>query len=430
MKIFLSVFAIAILTNMGYAQSVGIGNPSPNSKSILDISSTDKGLLIPRMLSSDRSNISTPIPAGLMVYQTNDIEGFYYYDGFNWAMIGKGGNFWTKDANGIYTMGNNVGIGTTMPNAPLSIETGTEATLSDGSGYVLIGNKDGQNIVIDNNEIQTRNDGVESNLLINPQSGNVGIGTSSANVKLKVDGGTDASLTDGGFLQIGPTTNKNILFDDNEIMARNNGDADQLILQNHGGNTQMGGKVGLGTIPDVKLHISNGGDAGVLTTTTGFLQMGATNSTNIIMDNNEIMARNNGVVSDLILQNDGGRTLLGGDLEVDGVIKGAVKFDEYTVSVPDVQNYTLTVGNRTFIKMLNPFNNTVDITLTDGESPGQILVIVGTSSGNSSFGPFLAFRDNASYNTELVSDMWLHSGATFSLIWSGTDWYELSRSNN
>jgi trimeric autotransporter adhesin len=59
------------------AQNVGIGTASPNAKAQLDISSTTKGLLIPRMTTSQRFAINTP-PAGLMVYDTNINELHHY----------------------------------------------------------------------------------------------------------------------------------------------------------------------------------------------------------------------------------------------------------------------------------------------------------------------------------------------------------------
>jgi len=68
-----------------YSQ-VGIGTTNPNSSSVLDISSDEKGILIPRMTEQQKSNISSPAN-GLMVYQTNNISGFYFYDGNNWNLL-------------------------------------------------------------------------------------------------------------------------------------------------------------------------------------------------------------------------------------------------------------------------------------------------------------------------------------------------------
>ena len=83
---------ILLLSTISFSQ-VGIGTASPSASSLLDITATDAGLLIPRMLQSERDAIQDPAtgqPAtGLMVYQTNNTPGFYYYDGSGWIATGS-----------------------------------------------------------------------------------------------------------------------------------------------------------------------------------------------------------------------------------------------------------------------------------------------------------------------------------------------------
>lgn len=71
---------LAMILYYGSFAQVGIGTTNPDVSSILDVVSTDKGILIPRMTASERLTIATPIADGLMVYQTDDVKGFYYYD--------------------------------------------------------------------------------------------------------------------------------------------------------------------------------------------------------------------------------------------------------------------------------------------------------------------------------------------------------------
>ena len=82
MKKVFTLLAAVVLTASTYAQ-VGIGTTDPNGSAALDITSTTKGLLIPRMLAGDRTAIDTPA-TGLMVYQTDGTAGFYYYNGSSW----------------------------------------------------------------------------------------------------------------------------------------------------------------------------------------------------------------------------------------------------------------------------------------------------------------------------------------------------------
>ena len=73
----------AIYNNGG---SIGIGTTTPAITSAIDISSTTKGLLLPRMLAAQRTAILLP-STGLIVYQTDGIAGFYYFDGVAWVQL-------------------------------------------------------------------------------------------------------------------------------------------------------------------------------------------------------------------------------------------------------------------------------------------------------------------------------------------------------
>ncbi|MCP3999650.1 MAG: hypothetical protein GY727_01935, partial [Gammaproteobacteria bacterium] len=66
--------------------TVGIGTIFPASSAQLEINSTTKGFLPPRMSESERTSISSPA-AGLLVYQTTVPSGHYYYTGTDWIGI-------------------------------------------------------------------------------------------------------------------------------------------------------------------------------------------------------------------------------------------------------------------------------------------------------------------------------------------------------
>ena len=85
MKQIFTLLAAVLLTATTYAQ-VGIGTTTPDASSALDITSTTKGLLIPRMTETQRDAISSPA-TGLMIYQTDGTVGFYYYNGSSWAEV-------------------------------------------------------------------------------------------------------------------------------------------------------------------------------------------------------------------------------------------------------------------------------------------------------------------------------------------------------
>lgn len=87
---FLLLGAIPLMAqNKGYeksAENVGIGTTKPDRSAILDLSSNTKGLLIPRMTLAQRGKIMNPAN-GLMIYQTDFLAGFYYFNGAEWKSL-------------------------------------------------------------------------------------------------------------------------------------------------------------------------------------------------------------------------------------------------------------------------------------------------------------------------------------------------------
>lgn len=191
-----------LLLIIAHAQ-VGIkeSNQDPDPSAMLDIQSTDRGLLIPRMDSTSRKAIVNPA-TGLMVYDSST-QSFWYF-GTAWTEIGQGDNLGDHRANA-------------------NIELNGHWLSQDGD-----------------------NEGVYVN-----GTGDVGIGTSAPQGKLTIDNGTDVSPSGGGFLIMGSTSSYNVAIDNNEIMARKSGGTAPLYLQIEGGDLIMGGKVGIGPgLPD------------------------------------------------------------------------------------------------------------------------------------------------------------------------------------
>ena len=79
-------FLFLLFSTISFSQ-VGIGTTSPDASSVLDITATDAGLLVPRMTLTNRDNITAPA-TGLMIYQTDNTPGFYFYDGSAWSAFG------------------------------------------------------------------------------------------------------------------------------------------------------------------------------------------------------------------------------------------------------------------------------------------------------------------------------------------------------
>lgn len=67
----------------GLAQNVGIGTASPHTSAQLEVSASNKGLLIPRMSSSNREGIMSPAK-GLLIFDI-DTSTFWYFNGNIWV---------------------------------------------------------------------------------------------------------------------------------------------------------------------------------------------------------------------------------------------------------------------------------------------------------------------------------------------------------
>ena len=152
MKKILLIFLFGF--NFSAFAQVGIGTPTPAPSAILDVISTEQGVLLSRMTSTQRVAIASPAK-GLMVFDTTT-NSFWYYDGAFWvnsqaiATYGdiKSGiqttdhNGWVKlDGRLISTLSatqrtvlSSLGISTNLPNASDSYLVQKSGTLGSVSG--------------------------------------------------------------------------------------------------------------------------------------------------------------------------------------------------------------------------------------------------------------------------------------------------------
>ncbi|MFL5765348.1 MAG: hypothetical protein ACJ77K_15495 [Bacteroidia bacterium] len=245
-----TALAILLYCNYSHAQSVAINSTgtAANTSSMLDISSgagSNRGLLIPRVTSAQKTAMN-PLPAaaqGLMVYQTDGVQGFYYNisttttpswnylstTGTDWSVTGNSGttagtNFigttdaidWVVKTNNTERMrvlsGGNVGINTTSPSYRLQVNDNGDIpflllnTTSTTNKRVRM--QFGQNGTInwevatdlgvnngDNLYFYDRTTSTFGPVFLN--TGYVGIGTTAPAVKLAVGGaGTNYYATD------------------------------------------------------------------------------------------------------------------------------------------------------------------------------------------------------------------------------------------
>lgn len=114
----MALFAVTVL-NLN--AQVGIGTTSPDPSAILDVTSTSKGVLVPRMSGAQRLAITTPAD-GLLVYQTGAGAGY-------WLRLA---GVWVRLATGDDLTGSGAGFASSTSGAVVAVVlTGTKVELPD-----------------------------------------------------------------------------------------------------------------------------------------------------------------------------------------------------------------------------------------------------------------------------------------------------------
>lgn len=164
--------------NTSILGSVAIGQSgSAEASSILELESTTKGFLLPRMTTTQRNAITTPA-AGLMVYDTTK-DSIYHYNGTSWTIMVRNT---VNDSNII--IGNNT----------------SGDSLSSGTGNIILGRDNADNynstnsVFIGENVLEIATDSADS-VIVGANSGNL---MTTGSIKNTSCGeGTFAALTTG-----------------------------------------------------------------------------------------------------------------------------------------------------------------------------------------------------------------------------------------
>ena len=114
-----------ILTKLQISAQVAINadTSSPAISAMLDVKSTSKGMLVPRMTATQRDAISNPAN-GLLIFCTTNNQ-YYFYQGSpvspNWFMLNSQ---WITVPDGICYNAGKVGVGTTSPVEKVDVTDG------------------------------------------------------------------------------------------------------------------------------------------------------------------------------------------------------------------------------------------------------------------------------------------------------------------
>ncbi|MEO8149592.1 MAG: hypothetical protein ABI723_18280 [Bacteroidia bacterium] len=138
-KLKFSLLLLALISTKVFSQNTAISDVSytPAATAVLDVYSTSKGMLVPRMTLAQKNAITSP-ETGLLIYQTNSAAGFWYYNGIQWLPFFNSDTGWMLTGN-IGTVDGTNFLGTT-DDVPLTFRVSDQiagrVSSTDGSTYL------------------------------------------------------------------------------------------------------------------------------------------------------------------------------------------------------------------------------------------------------------------------------------------------------
>ena len=128
----LGLLATSALAARAQTGGVGIGTTAPDASAALDIVSSTKGALLPRLTTAQRTAIASPA-TGLIVFQTDGTPGYYYYVGGAWQQIATAAGAAVTAGNGLTKTGQNLTLGGTLTSPATILQSGNNFSLTGGN---------------------------------------------------------------------------------------------------------------------------------------------------------------------------------------------------------------------------------------------------------------------------------------------------------
>ena len=305
--------------------SAGIGTTVPNNSAILEMVSTNKGVLVPRMTQLQRDAIASPA-TGLLIYQTDIIAGFYYYSGTAWTAVGA--NTTLSNLNATTAINSNL-----LPNASGTLNLGSNAFKWN-------------NIYLNALKIG----GATQTSAFIPYTSGTGInitGTTITNIapdQTVVLSGGGATIITGSYPNFTiSSTDNNTTYNAGSGLSLTGNTFDNTAPDQVVTLTGTGGTTISGSYPDFTINSSGGGSGWSLTGNAGTIDgtdfIGTTDSAPInFRVNNENAGRIDGLNDNLMLGHFSGNSSIGNN---------NIALGSYTMNLSSAVAYNIAIGNYT-----------------------------------------------------------------------------------
>jgi len=414
MKKITLLLLILLSTISGFSQ-VGINSDgsNPDNSSMLDIKSTSKGILIPRMSQSERVAILSPAN-GLMVYQTNGTTGFYFYDGSSWVRLATG-------TEASYTAGTGIGISN---NTITNVSPDQTVTLTAGGSTSITGTY--PNFTISS----TDNNSGGTVTSVSAGTGlNGGTITSTGTISMPNVGtpGTYGSATQvpvittdaqGRISSVTNTTISGVAPSAGSTNYIQNGTTAQTADYNITGNGTLGG--------DININGSDVNGPGINGGTNGILRINSNTDVRVALDRDANGSQQFEVTNDgntaVFVVTEGGNLTTSGNIISGGYIRVPVSTTSTNAA------FTIPASTGVFISTATLTTNRVLTlpTLTSGTTDGRVLYLRQVG-GSGSFGWTITAASGNTLAT--FANGWINpmlSNETLIFVASGTIWYMIS----